>query len=623
MHIVWKLPDICISFMKENNNIESLFDLPPRELKALSFSRAEKGAMEAWVKNLPLADMGKSTRMLYVAVKEVCELDTPPATRMDLLDALRPAISFSCQGLQKNFLNQPIILPEQPRKIANLCQALQSHLATGYIITACQCSEKMGNLLKKPTALMASAIYSALVEHSHLLLRDYLLYRPTADGFWKNIHRLFQLARKYNLQALPQLNPDLEDKNSSIEQCYLQLLLWGCIKANQLRQDDILRLQKHVWSWVHLVKLAPLDKNADSSFVIDPSMDIPPVYLKFYQGKFHPACQSLNTTELTEKLKQLSAPLLQKQAGLSSNLINHLLLAWSVFTGRTFMRLEANSQLSLCIGLTTTHYYLINKKPFAEFIFGKNAPQEHATGAKSAEFKEQLRSSEKLDVWDQSTFGTQTKSEAQVTMESIDYHLRQGGNSMMTFTGSDKEKYQDYQVSVVNMSPGGYCLEWDNTIIPYAIKAGELIGVKEEHHNTWNIGSIRWVRQNKEKSLQIGVELLGPNAIPFGARVADFDGNPKSDFMRVLMLPEIKTTAQPSTLLTPALTFKPGQYVLLCSDGQEECIELKKLVSSTGSYFQFSFELVKSLASSGSSGKIAGTGGKSGESDLDSVWNLL
>ena len=514
-------------------------------------------------------------------------------------------------------------LPEQPRKIANLCQALQTHLATGYVITACQCSEKMGNLLKKPTALMASAIYCALAEYGNLLLRDYLLYRPTSDGFWKSIHRLFQLARKYNLHTLPQTNNDLEDTQSSIEHCYMQLLLWGCIKANQLRQDDISRLKNHVWEWARLVKLAALDKSAESAFVVDPSMDIPPVYQKFYRGKYHPACQSLNTDELTEKLKQLSAPLVQKQAGLSSNLINHLILAWSVFTGRTFMRLEANSELSLCIGLTTTHYYLTNKKPFAELIFGDEIPQEHAKAAKTAEFKEQLRASEKLDVWDQSVFGTQTKSDAQITMESIDYHIRQGGNSMMTFTGSDKEKYQDYQVSVVNMSPGGYCLEWDNNVIPYAIKAGELIGVKEEHHNSWNIGSIRWVRQNKEKSLQIGVELLSPNAIPFGARIADFEGNPKSDFMRVLILPEIKTTGQPSTLLTPALSFKPGQYVLLACDGNEQCIELKKIISSTGSYFQFTYEEVKTLASPGSSGKIGEPGGKSDESDLDSVWNIL
>jgi hypothetical protein len=605
----------------KDNNIENLFDLPKRELKALSFCRTDKVSMEAWVKSLPIADVGKSTRMLYVAAKEVCDLDTSAATRLDLLNALRPAIHYACIGLRKSYLNQPIILPEQPRKIAALCQALQGYLATGYLISACQCNEKMGNIIKKPTALMSHAIYNALIEYSNMLMRDYLLYNPSPAGFWKKVHRLFQLARKYNLHTTVINNDELDDSSSHIEHCYMQLLLWGCIKANQLRQDDILRLEKNVWAWARWVKLAALDKNSEAAFVVDPSMDIPPIYQKFYTGKYHPSCQSLDTTVLTEKLKDLSAPLAQKQSGLSSNLINHLILAWGVFTGRTFMRLEANSDLSLCIGLTTTHYYLANNKPFAEFIYGKNAPESSKTSTTS-EFKEQLRPSEKLDVWDESIFGTNSKSEAQVTMESIDYHIKNGGQSMMTFTGSDKEKYMDYRVSVVNMSPGGYCLEWDNNI-PHTIKAGEIIGVKEAHHNTWNIGSIRWVRQNKEKSLQIGVELLSPNATPYGARTADFDGNPKSDFMRVLVLPEIKAAGQPSSILTPAVTFKTGQYVLLANDGQEHCIMLKKLLSSTGSYFQFAFEPVKSVASQPSSGKIKGLNDKPDESDLDSVWNLL
>ncbi len=606
--------------MKDSNNIENLFDLPGRDLKALTFSRPDKTSIESWVNSLPVADVGKSTRMLYLAVKEVCELDTSPATRLEILDALRPAIHYACDGLRKNYIHQPIILPEQPRKIANLCQALQNFLATGYVIAACQCNEKMGSIIKKPTALMSHAIYNAMIEYGNLMMRDYLLYRPGTDGFWKTVHRLFQLARKYNLHVLTQTNEDLEDKNSTIEHCYMQLLLWGCIKANQMRQDDILRLQKHLWGWARQVKLAALDKSQESAFVVDPTMDIPPIYQKFYKGKYPPTCQSLSTDILIENLKQLSAPLAQKQSGLTSNLINHLILAWGVFTGRTFMRLEANSELALCIGLTTTHYFLANKKPFSTFIYGNNPPK--AVGASPAQFKEQLRPNQKLDIWDESLFGTTAKSEAQVTMESIDFHIRNGGNSMMTFTGSDKEKYQDFKVSVVNMSPGGYCLEWDNDI-PHTIKAGEIIGVKEDHHNTWNIGSIRWVRQNKEKSLQIGVELLSPNATPYGARVADFEGHPKSDFMRVLVLPEIKTAGQPGSILTPAVAFKSGQYVLLASDGNEKCVELKKLISSTGSYFQFAYEHVKSVASSTSSGKITGVVGNSDEADMDSVWSLL
>ncbi|HEY9034837.1 MAG TPA: hypothetical protein VIN71_12915 [Pseudomonadales bacterium] len=603
----------------KNQKVEQLFQLPARELKTLSFSKADRLSVEHWVKNLPMADMGKSTRYLYLAIKEVCELDTSPAVRMELAEALRPAIHYTCAGLRKNYLNQQVILPEQPRKIANLSQALQTHLATAYLITACQCSEKMGSLLKKPTALMGQAIYHALIEFTDILVRNYLLYRPMQNGFWKNIHRLYQLARHYKLNALPQVDKEHDEQPSSIDHAYLHLLLWGCIKANQLRQDDIGKLEGHLWEWARHVRLAELDRHQESAFVVDPEMDTPPVYQKFYRGRYHPACQSLNTDELIKKLKELSAPLLQKKSGLTQNLINHLILAWGVFTGRTFMRLEANSRLLLCVGLSTTHFYLSERQPFADFVFGDS--QQPKTGAGAARFTEQKRRSEKLDVWDESIYGTTDKSEAQITMESIDYHIRSGGNSMMTMTGSDAEKYQNFEVDVVNMSPGGYCLEWHEEA-PAAIKAGELIGVREQHHNSWNIGVIRWVRQSKEKSLQIGVELLSPSAEPYGARISDHEGNPQSDFMRVLMLPEIKTAGQASTLLTPAVSFKPGHYALLARDGREIGVRLGKLMASSGSYFQFAYEPVESLAPAGASGKMAGADGEK-DTDIDSVWDLL
>lgn len=604
--------------MTDKKKIEDLFKLPARELKALSFCKADKASIEHWVKNLPMADTGKATKMLYLAIKEVCELNTSAAVRVELTDVLRPAIHFVCKGLKKNYLNQQVILPDQPRKIANLSQALQTYLATSYVISACQCSEKMGSLLKKPSSLMSHAIYHALIEFTGIQIRDYLLYRQTNEGFWLNVHRLYQLARKYKLHQQTLVDTEHDEKKSSIEHAYLHLLLWGCIKANQMRQADIIKLEDHLWDWARYVSLDDLKRDQESSFVVDPLMDTPPVYQKFYRGRHNSACRSLDTDPLIEKLKELSAPLLQKKSGLSSNLINHLILAWGVFTGRTFMRLEANSRLELCIGLTATHYFLSNHQAFSEFIFGDtNSPR---AGVGASRFQEQKRRDQKLDVWDQSIFGTHEKSDAQVTMESIDYHIRTGGNSMMTLTGSDKEKYQHFEADVVNMSPGGYCLEW-NDEAPAAIKAGELIGVKEGHHNSWNIGVIRWVRQSKEKTLQIGVELLSPNADPFGARVADFEGKPQSDFMRVLVLPEIKTAGQTSTILTPAVSFKTGQYMLLAREGKEDLVRLKKMVASTGSYFQFDYENI-GLASPQASGKMAGSDEQQ-DTDIDSVWDLL
>jgi len=605
--------------MANSNSLEQSFHLPARTLKALSFCRTDKHSLQEWIGSLPITDASKSTRMLYIAAKEVCELDCAGNIRFDLLCALQPAIHQATAGLQKNFLNQAIILPEQPRKIALLCQTLHQLLSTGFLISACQFSEKMGALLKKPTQPFALAIHHALSEQANILIRDYLLYHTSHDGFWSTTHKLFQLARKYQLH---QLKLSFGNLQSTVEQAYIQILLWGCIKANQLRQEDILKIEEPILKWASLVRLGAVDKSKEASFIVDPTLDTPPMYQKFYRGSYAAASACLDTESLTEELKQLTAPLLQKKSGLSANLINHLILAWGVFTGRTFMRLESNSNLTLCVGLSTAHFYLSDKKTFNQFIYGDAPPPKNTTIAGQSEFKAQAQASQKLDVWDQSIYGSTLKSEAQVTMESIDFHIRKGGNSAITLTGTDEEKYQHFDVTVVNMSPGGYCLEWDHNI-PHSIKAGEIVCIKEDHHVTWNIGTIRWVRQNKEQSLQLGIELLSPSAIAYGARLADFNGEPKSDFMRVLALPEIKTAGQEACLITPAVSFKSGQYVLLMRHGKQECVELNKLISSSGSYFQFAYKAVKTIAPTEPSGKMMAEKPQTSDADLDSVWGLL
>ena len=597
------------------------FDLPSEDLKELSFCRADRESMSRWVGNLPVADMGSSTRLLYRAVREVSQLKTSAANRMELLEVLRPATHVALTGLKRNYLNQPITLPEKAAKIANLSQALQSDLALAYIVTAGQCVQKMGSLFNKPKALLSQAIYRALGEYTQILVRNYLLYRPIKEDFWLKIHKLYLLASSYNLHEQELEDPLFPGQPGSIKHGYLLLLLWGGVKANQLRQDDIEKLQEPIHEWASYITLEIPDKTQQLTFIVDSKMDLPLIYQKFYTGKYHLSCWSLNTGKLIEYLQQLTGPLnpeqsIAGQAVLPSNLINHLILAWGIFTERTFMRLDGNSQLTLCVGLSTCHYFISGCQSFNQLVYGEDEPDQQID---SAEFKAKLKSIEQVDVWDQALFDSGKKPQTQVTLESIDYHVRSGGNSVMTFTGFDKEKYQNFEVDIVNISPGGYCVEWANDA-PHSVKSGEIVCIKEDHHQTWNVGAIRWARQDKEQLLQIGVELLGPAANPYGAHIVNNAEEGPSVFMRVLVLPEMKTIGQSSTLITPSMNFEPGQHVVLISNNQEHTIRLNQLVAATGSYFQFTFDDVKPLASDEPSGKIDGF---SRDTEFDSVWELL
>ena len=351
-----------------------------------------------------------------------------------------------------------------------------------------QCQQKMSAVLLKPSALLAKASYYSLYEFEQILICNYLLYRPVEEGFWLKVHSLYQLCASHKLHnKAVKLNKD--NKGENVETLYHQLMLWGCIKANQLRQDDIKSLRDLLPQWATLIHLQPANSNDKNALLIDAQTDMPPIYQKFHQGKFSDACRHINSNDLIAELKPLADPLLPGTTTLSPNLISHLILAWSVFTDRTFMRLDTNTELAVCIGLTNTHFFLAQQKPFEKLVYGAaGAPDQiqvktagrQPVSAQIGNSNFQKQAKKKLDVWDESLYGNKTTDKTTVTMESINFHMRSGGSSRMTTSGTNQEKYQNFNVQVVNMSPGGYCIEWlDST--PNSIKAGEIIGVRGEH----------------------------------------------------------------------------------------------------------------------------------------------
>src|SRR5450830_1833504 len=99
---------------------------------SLSFCDATPRDLKRWIAGLPKANLGETARLLYQGLGELNLLLTPSENRLQLLELLRPEVYYVCKHLERHFLHQAIVLDERSRKIANLCQALQSHLAIGY-----------------------------------------------------------------------------------------------------------------------------------------------------------------------------------------------------------------------------------------------------------------------------------------------------------------------------------------------------------------------------------------------------------------------------------------------------------------------------------------------------------
>ena len=217
-----------------------LLRVPTPSKRSLSFSDGSPRDLKRWIAGLPKANIGETARQLYQSLVELNQFLTPSENRLQLLELLRPEVSFVCQHLERHFLNQAIVLDERPRKVANLCQALQNHLAVGYKLIISRVIARSG---KDRDQLLAVALQRASHSLCKALIRASQLYCPVPEGLWLELHQLYQIACEQRLQRQVIRDPlARHTPGMSTEQTYVTALLLGCARTNQMRQNGIARL---------------------------------------------------------------------------------------------------------------------------------------------------------------------------------------------------------------------------------------------------------------------------------------------------------------------------------------------------------------------------------------------
>jgi hypothetical protein len=154
-----------------------------------------------------------------------------------------------------------------------------------------------------------------------------------------------------------------------------------------------------------------------------------------------------------------------------------------------------------------------------------------------------------------------------------------------------REHIETYRCSIVNISPGGYCVRWSGKT-PNVLRTGELVAVREPSDKTWHVGLIRWVKQNPTEGAEFGIEILSPRGKPCGARVLRKDGS-STDYMRTLLLPEMKNLNRPATIITPILAFKTGYRISIRLGREEVKAQLTREIMVTQSFSQFEFVILR------------------------------
>ena len=606
--------------------------LPPHDLEVLSFSAPNPKKVKEWVDGLPQMNVGESAKRLYAAIQELNRLKTDADTRFQLMEIMRGPVRFICKSLEKHFLNKSVVLPPKEAKIASLAQALQNHLATGYKAVCMQLLPKVKNMDKDAKRLCQRAIHRAMSEESLVLLRSFQLYFPAPPNFWREMHLLYLIAQRFGM--LEQACDDPEEKSweSSIYEVYERALLLATAKPNQLRQQQIEQVFEAARQWAKFATVIDAN-NSTGLFAIDVTSDYPPIYQALMRRATMPHnLRFFDASAISDHLRVL----LQLPAGqphpvatfhvpdkFPNDLVRILIQAWGVLTERAFTRIDEHGQLTLCLGLSATHYFVSGRQDFNRMIQGGTQTLE---GDAHNPFI-QRGPTNRRDVYEaHDVWGLQTHRR-DVLVGDVDVV----GSNIEKYAAEkqteERDKYPQFQCDVVNTSPGGFCLSWKQDVPPQ-VKTGEIVGIMESDKTHWSIGVIRWVKQFRNEGARMGIELIAPKAEACGTQVVHKKGG-VTEFMRTLMLPELRAIGQPATLITPNIAFHVGYKVNIAQNGGVSKAQLIKQVTSTASFSQFQFKMLVAATQPADTppavpAPVAPAPPKPDpEDDFDSIWSSL
>jgi len=571
--------------------------IPEQDLAQVSLFEASAAGARTWGRGLPMANAKEVAQQLRQAIEELNRVAMPPDVRFAILEQLRPKLYTSLASLSAQFLNQPIVLPEVPRQLSELADTLYGHMATAYIIAAIHAIQQRDSIREvNPAQLVCESLQRALDILGRKLLQSYQLYQPIEQNFWLELHQLYALAERQQLARLPV--SDKHTPGGSIAETYVRALLLACCKPNQLRQSDLAGIHRGLQDWGEHMHLEDPD-TGDGLFQIDLSSDRPPMYSVLFTGATNTNTRFIDTAGLIEHLTSLKNEFGQqgkpgitfdKNNVLASNILDHLISSLGTMSKRNFSRTAASNDILITLGLSNAHYYISGGLTFNQLLHGADSEELEETG--SNPFMVPTRHH---DAWEQANPHEEPLQDAaDYTVENINVddatraHLEHEG-----FGKRASERHRAYPVKMIDSSPGGYCLEWSPDL-PGDIKTGDIISVRDGENADWLIAVARWVSQLPNARTLIGIELLSPKAMPYGARVVQISGR-ESELMRVLLLPEIKLVGQPHTLITPRAGFRERQKVSLVREGEHFYLQLLRQVAATGSFAQFDFRYIKLL----------------------------
>ncbi len=508
-----------------NLNVPVLVDHP------LIVAETRPAKIIKFLNALPVTNILETSQALQEELEILNRQKVAADTRIKALETYRPAIIATTESLASHYCNAPLPLPEQEKQYAALANTLWTEMAYGYKLALLDFEAKLFKFGgTKPIALCLHRILDALRMQLEIY---YETYRAQPPSLWGELHQVYSFAVQRELETSTVEDP-VRNQLLPISHIYKQALLLSLADPQHLSQRDIKLTCDYITRFAHLTQLQRPEtiENPAAIFLISSNRDKPPVPLGKRLRKVDEEQDFFLLTmdlarQIHQHIKQGQLGPFPAQAGLPES--------------------ASQPRYQDLLTYLLRHWGASPKRIFTRTP--KNDGIELAIGLPALHH----------------TLITKNLS----TSDNIPGKLPRNS------------RWQ-----ALNISAGGMALRK----LPAAeahLHIGDLVGVRISHTTHWAIGVLRWASHTENRHLDIGIQLLAPEAKPINMQTEDNGAVP------LFLLPEIPTLKQSPSLIGAPGTYGPAKTIeLLLEDGSHQRVMITRLIERTNQFDHFQFSTV-------------------------------
>lgn len=277
--------------------------IPAQQSDPLRLKEFSSRALQQWITELPTANPGLATRLLYDFIADCNSIEMDSQMRLDALELIRPSVLVIEDYLRSRLIKMGFPKEDNDKKILDVLVSIEKEFAIGYWIVLKELTRRNVSWFQGKN--VALAIQRCIKGLSDIVISHFLMGMPIPDWVWIDLHSLYKASVELRKDRTKIANgTNQSNKASTPEECYKQILLLSLADPTGLMQKEILLVYNFIETIGNLVTLKnEAIAGQPMQCIVPTDEDKPPHYQESVNIKNDPAALYMDFTKLFKVLQ--------------------------------------------------------------------------------------------------------------------------------------------------------------------------------------------------------------------------------------------------------------------------------------------------------------------------------